>query len=368
MGDGRGYGQTAVLSSPQDEQDAFLPPIKMPFQPATSTERSGFQSSGDHVREQLGSSYASQTSSSAARERASERRVTRRKLPSAVRLDDAQTVTPQRRRTMWRHRSDGGRMAAKSRRKLQVARSASEPVLRQHTPQDEAQEADPPSPTPELVRRQDHGRKMVGAMRDALEEVSKLDKELSQERSYLQRERAHARHPRRALSEVRRQPSWNDDTNVAHIEAAEEPSAAEEKQRRARHHDAVSRLALSAELQTTSGRERGTAGARIPRTSVPMELLFSANQQTSQATLGKALLNKGKEEKHARLAAKLLPDSSNMNGAGTDRTRRGGGPAGAGTRARAAAEAGGSGSGSGARFPGDRGAAVGPPARAPLRH
>jgi hypothetical protein len=138
-----------------------------------------------------------------------------------------------------------------------------------------------------------------------MDEMSKLDKQLNRETQYLHREHARSQRSRRIAPELK-ESQWDSDTSLAHTELLEKPSLVEERQQRedqarAARREAVARLALSAELQTNT---------HAPRTSVPMELLFSANHQTSQDILNKAWLNKGKEEKHARLAAKLLPNAS----------------------------------------------------------
>jgi hypothetical protein len=286
--------------------------------------------------------FLQQTSSSAARERAQGRKAGggRREREISIGLGDEQAVAPQRRqrRAMRRLRQDEA--SSGGRRRRQVARAASEPMLRCGSPQDDELIDGRSGTVPELVQRHDRGRKIVGAMRVAMNEMSKLDKQLSREAQYLQRERTRSQRSRRIVPEFRER-QWNSDTNLARAELLEKPPLAEERQQqedqaRVQRREAVARLALSAELETSGG----VQNAHVPRTSVPMELLFSANHQTSQDILDKAWLNKGKEEKHARLAAKLLPDASSKRTVNRSRSN-----AAAGVRGKKA----------GPRFPGDRG-------------
>ena len=327
--------------------EGLLPPIQLRF------AGMGFATEPQVVRSKLArdsppiGSFAQDTSSTAARGRA--RRVAgRRKIPVA--LDDDHVATSQRRRGTGSVTHCVRPGEASSDRRVQVARAASEPVLRCRATQEDELEEGTGGSAPELVQRHDRGRKVVGAMREAMEEVTKLDKQLGRETQFLQRERARSQRSRGVVLELRDR-QWNSDTHLA----VEKPPAADEtrqreEQARAQRREAVARLALSAELQTNGGHPN----TYVPRTSVPMELLFSANLQTSQDTLDKAWLNKGKEEKHARLAAKLLP---NANAERAANRRQGNAVVGARGRAGPRVETRGRTRAreAGPRFPGDRG-------------
>lgn len=313
--------------------EELLPPIQLRFAGvAFATEPQ------EVVRSKLArdspptGSFAHNTSSIAARGRA--RRVAaRRKIPAA--RDDDHVVASQRRRGTGSVRPGEASLD-------RVARASSEPVLRCGAAQEHESGQGTAGPAPELVQRHDRGRKIVGAMREAMEEVTKLDKQLGRETHFLQRERARSQRSRGVAPELRVR-QWNSDTHLA----AEKPPAADEtrqreEQARAQRREAVARLALSAELQTTGG----LPNTYVPRTSVPMELLFSANLQASQDMLDKARVNKGKEQKHARLAAKLLPHRKQGSTVAGARGRAGPGVE---IRGRARARE------VGPRFPGDRG-------------
>ena len=288
-----------------------LPPIQQSTADAGTTvrHRHGVNLVPNCKRDyQMGTGYAAGTSSSAAK---SERRVARRHLPAAASLDDSHRVGPQRRRRMWRYNSggtDAGELStvqkSRSNRRIPKAgrRAASEPLPRASSSEEYSSE--PSSKVPgRVARRRDHGRRMVGAMMGALEEVDRLDKTVSREER-----RRRKNHPRRLSLDLKQTSSWDDNTSLgaSRNDPAEE-TAAEEKNRRARHHDAVSRLARSAELQHTSrwSGGGGGGGGGVPRTSVPMELLFSANPQTSADILDKAKAIRDREERADRLAAKI---------------------------------------------------------------